>query len=426
MSKKMGFKEVVSLVIGSQVGSGVFMLPASLALLGPISVFGWVISSSGAILLALVFAQLCMQLPKAGGPHAYVEAAFGKTAAFFISWTYWLISWVSSIAVIIAAVAYLSPLLGFTSPVQNLTLEIMLLFIVTLVNIRGTALAGSVEVVLTLFKCIPLLIIPIAGLFLCNLQHFQPLNPHNFETIDVLHQASLMTLWGFIGLESATVTTAVIRNPQKIVPKAVVMGTVSVAILYILNSVGIMAVVPIGTLAGSAVPYVEASHILFGSGWDKVIAIIASIACIGTLNAWVLTSGQIAYGGAQDNILPQFFGKLNKYQSPYISLILSFLGSLPLLAMTLDTNLVSQVNTIIDIAVTAFLFIYILCMLAFIKINLNKKPVYVGISILALVFCLWVLCYTALNFILWSAVFFLSGVPVYIWKSRYGNARVSS
>jgi APA family basic amino acid/polyamine antiporter len=418
MSRKMGFKEVVALVIGSQVGSGVFMLPASLALLGPISIFGWIISSGGAILLALVFAQLCLHLPKAGGPHAYVEAAFGRQAAFFVSWTYWLISWVSSIAVIIAAVAYLSPLLGLSSPVQNLILEIALLFFVTLLNIRGTALAGSAEYILTFFKCVPLLVIPIAGLFLCNLQHLQPLNPHHLAPMDVLHQASMMTLWGFIGLESATVTTAVIKSPQKIVPKAVVLGTVSVAALYILNSVGIMAVVPIKILAGNAAPYVEASHILFGNGWNKIIAFIAAIACIGTLNAWVLTGGQIAYGGAQDNILPKFFGKLNKHQSPYISLILSFLGSLPLLAMTLEENLVSQVNMVIEIAVTTFLFVYTFCMLAFIKLNLTKKPVYVFISFLALIFCLWALYYTSLNFILWSAVFFLSGVPVYIWKSK--------
>ncbi|WP_010301404.1 amino acid permease [Candidatus Odyssella thessalonicensis] len=419
MSKKMGFREVVSLVIGSQVGSGVFMLPASLALLGPISVFGWLISSSGAILLALVFAQLCIQLPKAGGPHAYVEAAFGREAAFFTSWVYWMISWVSSIAVIIAAVAYLSPLLNLHSPLQNLILEITLLLIITIINIRGTAFAGSMEFILTIFKCIPLLLIPMLGLFFGSAQNFEPMNPNNFELMDVLHQASLMTLWGFIGLESATVTTAAIDNPQKVIPKAVIIGTITVAGLYILNSIGVMAVVPLQELAGNKAPYVEASSHLFGKGWDKVVAIVASIACIGTLNAWVLTSGQIAYGAAKDNLLPEMLGKVNKYESPYMSLILSFLGSVPLLIMTLDKNLVVQVNKIIDISVTAFLFVYILCMLSYIKLNAHKKPIYLIISLLAVMFCSWALYYTDLSLILWSSIFFLSGLPVYLWQYKH-------
>ena len=109
MIKKLSFRSVVSLVIGSQIGSGVFLLPASLAIVGPIGLFGWLVSGTGAIFLALVFAKLSMLVSnKGGGPHVYVEKAFGKQAAFFVAWTYWLVSWLSSLAVIIAAVSYFS------------------------------------------------------------------------------------------------------------------------------------------------------------------------------------------------------------------------------------------------------------------------------------------------------------------------------
>ena len=107
MSRKMGFWSVFALVTGSQIGTGVFMLPSSLAPYGISSLYGWVLSSLGAIALALVFAALCAQFPKTGGPHVYVKNAFGKPPAFFTGWTYWIISWVSTTAVIVSSVGYL-------------------------------------------------------------------------------------------------------------------------------------------------------------------------------------------------------------------------------------------------------------------------------------------------------------------------------
>ncbi|MBM3198434.1 MAG: amino acid permease, partial [Chlamydiae bacterium] len=135
MSKKLSFRSVVALVIGSQIGSGVFLLPSSLAMLGPVSLFAWLISGAGAILLALVFAKLSMRFTQAGGPHVYVEKAFGRKPAFFTAWTYWLVSWVSSIAVIVAAVGYLAPLIGITNPFLLLLFKMAIFSFVTLVNI---------------------------------------------------------------------------------------------------------------------------------------------------------------------------------------------------------------------------------------------------------------------------------------------------
>ncbi|MBS0627750.1 MAG: amino acid permease, partial [Verrucomicrobia bacterium] len=183
MQKKLTFRSVVSIVIGSQIGSGVFLLPASLAVLGPFSLFSWLISGSGAILLALVFAKLSMKITKQGGPHAYVEEAFGRKAAFFTAWTYWLVSWVSSIAVIIAAVGYLAPLIGVTDPIILLILKIAIFSSITLLNIKGATLAGSLEFLLTLLKCIPLLLIPIACLFFLKKEYFSPINPGNLDIL---------------------------------------------------------------------------------------------------------------------------------------------------------------------------------------------------------------------------------------------------
>src|SRR5437660_787755 len=110
--QKLGFWQTFSLVVGSQIGSGVFMNPTNLAPYGLFAFGGWVISALGAISLALVFAQLCAWFPETGGPSVYVNKAFGKLPAFCTGFTYWIISWVSSTVVIIAAIGYLTPLIG--------------------------------------------------------------------------------------------------------------------------------------------------------------------------------------------------------------------------------------------------------------------------------------------------------------------------
>src|SRR5580704_3865971 len=106
MSQKIGFWAVFALVAGSQIGSGVFMQPASLAPFGLYGLFGWLISGAGAIALALVFAWLCANFPKTGGPCVYMQEAFGPVVGYFTGWTYWVISWVSTTVLFVAAVGY--------------------------------------------------------------------------------------------------------------------------------------------------------------------------------------------------------------------------------------------------------------------------------------------------------------------------------
>ncbi|MBI3508133.1 MAG: amino acid permease [Chlamydiia bacterium] len=416
--KKLSFRALVSLVIGSQIGSGVFLLPASLAILGPISLFGWLISGVGAILLALVFSQLSLRLPQSGGPHVYMERAFGKTAAFYTAWTYWVVSWMSSIAVILAAVGYLSSMISIASPAMMLLAEILIITTISLINMRGAGVAGSLELFLTILKCLPLIVIPIAGLFYLRPEYFAWTASTN--TLQSLNTASLMTFWGFIGLESATVTAGIIENPSKAIPRAVIMGTIAVAAIYFLNSIGIMGIIDPQILAHSSAPYVDAAHALFGLGWHTVIACIAFIVCIGTLNAWVLTSGQMAKEAGTAGLFPSIFGKTNRFGAPYVSLSIALCCTLPLLCLTLTPNILHQLNEIIDISVTIFLFVYLGCSCAFLKILSQEKGslFYRCIGWLAVAFCVWALSYITLKHLAIGALFLASGLPIYLWQER--------
>lgn len=427
MSKKLSFWSVFAIVTGSQIGSGVFMLPASLAPYGHYSIYGWLISAIGAICLAMVFSGLCQRYPHTGGPHVYVKAIFGNELAFFTGWTYWVISWVSTAAVVIASISYLSPFIGSQPPYVYFVLEVGLLFAITGLNLKGIHSAGRAEFVLTVLKLIPLALLPLMIIGYFDINHIQMTPKIAHQTVtDNLSHVVLLTLWGFIGLETATTPAGSVENPSKTIPKAIVAGTIATALLYIFNSISIMGVLPNDILIHSKAPYVDACHYLFGGHWHLWIAMIASIVCIGTLNAWMLASGQIVLGLAEDQLMPAIFSYKNKDDAPEIGIMVSCLGIIPLLYLTLNANISQQITDIIDFSVVAFLFVYFLCVIAFIKQLIIEQAslkhwLY---ALLALFFCIWTIMQTAWSTVATSMIFSLSGVPVYLLWYRKRSPQI--
>ena len=422
---KIGFWSLFALVTGSQIGSGIFMLPANLAPFGLFGLLGWVISGIGAIALALVFAKLSGWFPETGGPHVYAQKAFGRTAGYFTGWTYWVVSWVSTTAVIVTSVGYLSPLFGPFSPNTTLILQICLLGAVTWLNLQGVYAAGRAEFVLTILKFIPLIALPSLGLFYFNAENIQITNTvQSMTTSNMISHVVLLTLWGFIGLESGTTPAGSVENPSKTIPRAVLFGTIAVACIYLFNSIGILGAMPSAQLAQSKAPYADVTQYLLGGHWNLLVSLIASVLCVGTLNAWALASGQIALGLSQDKLIPAFFGRTNQRGAPYISLMISACGILPLLILTTHSSLADQVATIIDFSVTAFLFVYVIACLAFFKILLAQPQrsilswIY---GLVALSFCLWILSETSLSTLCIAALFTLSGVPILLLRNHPGR-----
>ncbi len=185
-----------------------------------------------------------------------------------------------------------------------------------------------------------------------------------------------------------------------------------------------MGVVPPEVLETSQAPYVDAAKIMFGGGWNQVIAFIAFLSCIGTLNAWILTSGQIASEASKEGIFPSFFSKTNRSGTPYISLLIALICTQILLFLTLTPNILEQLNKVIDLSVSIFLFIYLACSLAFLKMLIKKQIIpqnpkrYYIITLLACVFCLWILAFTSLKTLFFCSFFVLSGIPVYLWQKK--------
>ncbi len=420
MQNKLGFWALFSLVIGSQIGSGVFLLPASLSLLGHHAIIGWLVSGFGALSLTMVFIQLVERFPKTGGPHVYVLQAFGNTAAFFTGWTYWLISTLSSATVILAAVGYLIPLTGPLSPTLTVVLSLTLLGSVLILNLRGVASAGSMETFLALVKVFTLVVIPCLAFTQFDYNNIitAPQPADAFASLTLIGKSSLLTLWAFIGLESATAPAESIENPRYTIPAAMISGTSCVLILYLLNSIALQGLIPAQSLALSSAPYVDAATILLGWPWIvSAVGFFASLVCLSNLNAWVLTSGQIALGLAQENFLPPFFKKLNQQGAPKWGLCISCFLIVPLVFTSMNASLISHVSYIIEVSVTAFLFVYLACSLGLLKILMQENkplislPVFFAVS--AIFFCLALVLNGKVADTMTAGVFVASGLPVY-------------
>jgi len=302
-----------------------------------------------------------------------------------------------------------------------MALEIALLVAVTYLNLKGIQAAGEAELVLTILKILPLFLLPLMALYYFNADNLS-ITPavQALPTSAKLSQVILLTLWGFIGLEAATTPAGSVKNPSKTIPRAIILGTLCTALLYLLSSTGIMGLVPGHILAVSNAPYVDASHILFGGNWHYLVAIIASVACIGTLNAWMLASGQIVLGLAEDRLMPENFAKTNAGNAPVLGLLTSAAGILPLLFLTMSSSIVQQLTDIIDFSVLAFLFVYLMCVLAYLKVLFSEKAKFYHwvYSVGSLLFCCWVISQTPAKTVGTAIAFVLTGLPMYLFWYR--------
>jgi APA family basic amino acid/polyamine antiporter len=260
--KKIGIWTSTSLVMGNMIASAMFMLPATLSTYGSISLIGWVVSGLGAICLALVFSWLSQLMPLAnGGPYAYTREGLGDFAAFLVAWGYWLSIWSTNAAIAVAFLSYLTvffPALGINS-MFAVGVGLSAIWFLTWINTRGIRDAGAVQVITTILKIAPLLLVTIGGLFYINTENYFPFNSSGTSNINAITTTATLTLFAFLGLECATIPSGQVENPEKTVPRATLYGTLAVTLLYILGTVVIMGVLSPTTLQTSKAPFADAA-----------------------------------------------------------------------------------------------------------------------------------------------------------------------
>jgi basic amino acid/polyamine antiporter, APA family len=418
----LGFWTCVALVVGNTIGSGVFLLPASLAPYGLNSVVAWILTACASLLLAIVFARLSRAYPEAGGPYAYVHLAFGPFTAFIVAWGYWISIWVGNAAIATGAVSYLTPLMPWIDSVPGSSAAVTLFFLWTLtaVNVYGIKESGWVQNITTVLKVLPLLAISALGLFAVRSGAVAaaagiPLS------VSGTTAAATLTLWALLGLESATIPASKVRDPGRTIPMATLLGTVVTAVICIVACTTVLLLVPPATLARSNAPFVDLASAYWGASAGKLLAVFAAISGFGALNGWILLQGELPNVMAKNGVFPLIFAHDSPRHTPTFALMFSS-GLVTLLILTnYQKSMVSVFTFMILLSTTACLVLYLLCSLALLRLQwtghlksprMRAVPLAI-IGVIASAYSLWAIVGAGREAVLWGAVLLLLGAPVY-------------
>lgn len=417
----LGFWMTLALVVGNLIGSGIYLLPATLAPLGPNQLAGWGITIAGSLCMAYVFARLSARMPLPGGPFAYVMQQFGPAAGFAAAWAYWTMVWSGNGAVAVAVVSNLSllaPSIGKT-PGLPAALAVGAVWVLTLVNIRGVRAAGDVQVVTTVLKLLPLIgLIGLAlWLFLSGAPRVE--QPPVALAPGLIASAAGLTFWGFLGLESATVPSDKVENASRIVPRATMWGVALAGLVYVGIALAFRGYMPEGAAASSPSPVAEFLGQRLGGDVSGVVAIFAAISAFGTLNGFILVQGEVPWAMARDGLFPRWFGKETKAGTPINAHIVSSVLLTIITLMNFGRDMGNLFAFIASISLAAGMLTYIATMISATRL-LRDEPVLVAVAILAAAFNAWALWGLGIDAIRYGLGLVVLGVPVY-WMVRRGK-----
>lgn len=420
--KKVGLLSLVSFLISSLVGTGIFILPSIFGKYGLVGLNGWVGGAIFAMLMGLLFSFLHIEIPKLGGPYVYVTQVLGKSFGLFTGCSYWFAACFSNIMLIFTIVGFLSAIFGDLSKLQILLLEILVLSFVSIINCLGPKVVSLTQIGMVFFNLISLIVIPLFSLFNFNVENFIPINPTNENVLNIIRKTTFLAVWGFLGIEVAVVPAKSIENPRKNVPLAIFISTIIVFLLYISNNAAIMSLVPREDLMNSVSPYTDAVRILFSSqNITNVITIVGCVICFSALNSWTFINANISYNLANEKFFPKIFAIQNKLGAYYMSIFITYFATVIIFLLSYKMNITEQIKWVVNLSVVVMLSIYLICGFCLLKIQINKRKLGFKffIALLSIIFCIWIIFSLEIKVILLSSIFLFLSLPFYFYAKKY-------
>ena len=416
--RALGFWALLALVVGNMIGSGIYLLPATLAPLGWNQAIGWIITLGGALCLALVFARLSAQIPRAGGPYAYADAAFGPLAGYVAAWSYWVMTWVGNGAIAIAVVSNLSLIFPTIGQVQGLpaVLAVGFVWLLTLVNLSGVRAAGQVQQVTTVLKVVPLIALILLALWFAASGAPHAPDPGVPLTSGNIATAAGLTFWGFLGLESATVPADKVKDPARNVPRATMIGVGLSGLIYLGISMAFAFYMPVGEAAASPAPVAAFLGKTFGSGIAQVVALFAAISAFGALNGWILVQGEMPWAMARGGVFPAWFAKESARGIPLRGHIVSSLLLSVMALLNAQKGMGKLFEFVGSVSIAAGLVAYLLSALAALKL-LRGDALVLAAGVIAALFTLWAEWGLGIEAMLYGGALIAAGLALYPFVS---------
>ena len=427
LKKEISLFMATMLVCGNMIGSGVFMLPSTLAQVsGPgATIIAWILTTVGSILIAISFANLGTKYPSTGGAYHYTKEAFGDFAGFLSAWLYWNGSWIGTAAILVAITSYASVVFpALNKPTISIIFSSAVLWIFTLINISGVKKAGKIQSFVTVFKIAFFALFIIVAFLNFDSVNILPLYPEE-KGLSTVPLAATSTLWAFIGLESATVAAGELKNPEKNVRKSTIYGLIISAAIYLLISIGSMGAMNNKELAQSSAPLTDILTNALGTQVGKILTIAVVICILGTIIGWLLSTARVGYAAGVDGVFPKFFGKINeKTGTPVNSLIFGSVLVNILLVMNFQKGMVDAFTFITILATLSYLPVYLLSISAEMMLTFKEEKkfnfkIFIKKSILpllAFIYVLWTIYGSGAETVMWGFILMLIGIPVYIYN----------
>ena len=422
-NQKIGLLAATSLVVGNIIGAGIFVLPASLGKFGSISIVGWLFTATGALILAKIFSNFSKKLKgKSGGPYIYSKVVFGDFIGFLVAWGYWISCWVNNAAIAVAIVSALSfffPEL-VTNPFYATLTGLSFIWVFTFTSSKGIKSSGNIQILTTIAKLIPLVLIILFGFFIFDLEIFPEFNLTDQNDFEILPVVAVMTLYAFLGLECASIPAENIKNPDKTIPKATMVGTLISTLIYILSTIVLFGIIPAENLVNSPAPFAEAGEIIGGKYFGFLISAGAAISAIGALNGWILITSYMPMTMANDRLFPKVFAKKNKKGFPYLSLLLGSILTSFVMTMNYTDGLVDRFEFLILLTTLSTLIPYFFVSVSYILFHVEKRLFKINsfrsviLGLFGSLYSLWAIFGSGIDSIFYGTILLIVGIPIYL------------
>ena len=424
-NEKLNLIQSISLVIGNMIGVGIFMLPASLSEYGSISIFGWILSGFMALIIANIFRNISINFKGKSNPIDYLEPIFGDFVGVFVIWGYWISILLVNASIAIAITSYSSVFLDIDDKSEfAIPMSIFIVILIAIINYNGIKNTGNFQLITTLLKIIPLFTTIILGFYFFDLNNFFPINlslETNFKAITI---TTTLTFFAFLGIESSSIPSDRISNPNKNIPRSTMIGTIITVFIYIFTMIAMIGIMHPNEIHLSSAPFADATGVILGENGKKIIAIFAIISGLGCLNGWTLLQIEIPKNLSNKGLLGKRFSKLNSNGVPYQTLIFSTIIVSILISINYTKSLTNIFTFLILTSTFCSLMLYLFISISEIIMNFKKNS-YDKVSIqllrgvLSLFFVLWLIIGVGTESIISGIVLLSFCIPIYIYQKKY-------
>lgn len=362
----MGVVQLTTVTAINMMGSGIILLPATLASIGTVSIFAWILAGVGATILAYAFARCGMLTKKVGGMGGYAEYRFGRAGNFLSNFTYTISLIIANVAIASGVVSYASFVFGLTlDPVQVCAATIGVLCVAACISLVGPKKFGKFSSLGVACVVTPIIGLLVFGFFFFDTDiYFTAWNPSDMPFYECMKDSIAVILWSFLGLETACANSDTVENPEKNVPIAVMAGTMLAGTCYTVATAIIGGLVPYTELMNAGAPFGLAYAAMFGPTAGYIVSCMLVCSCFVSLTAWQFTVSEVAREASSIGLFPKFLSAVNRFRSPYVAIGTLLAIQIAMTLSTMSPTLLKQFNILINLAVMINLIPYLLAMAA--------------------------------------------------------------